>query len=197
MRIDEAHRARQQALREHVGGRLGVLLGGLPSFETSAVVAYVNAAYPTVAGGQQAAAATSAGYAEIRARASRRRARRPIDVASALTRSGVLVTPKSPSLVSPVLRAMGVAAGGSTFVEALAAAASYAYALSSTDLQAAANVGLDEGADASGARIAGYAKELAPDACEWCQGFDGEVFETAGDVPFHERDACSVAPVFE
>lgn len=200
-RLDEQHRARQHALRVSVGDRLGAMLSRLAlegDHVQAELEAYAAGAYLTVAGGQRASASTSAGYAELRARARRRTRRaRALNVEGALERSGVLVTPASSSLVAPVLRAMSLSSSGSTLVDAVTAAASYAYALSSNDLQAASSVGLDEGASASGSRLVGFTRELAPGCCEWCASLDGEVFDTAGEVPFHDRDACSVAPVFE
>lgn len=197
-RLGETHRVRQLALREELARRLGVLLGRVVDTSDTDVAGYIAAAHPLVEGGQRAAASFSAAYGEAGARrASRSSRRRPLDVAGALGRSGVLVTPSSPSIAAPVLRAMHLSATGTPLVAAVAQAASYAYGLSSNDLQAASSVGMQEGVEASGSRILGYSKDTAPGCCEWCGSWEGEVFDTADAVPFHARDTCSVAPVYQ
>jgi hypothetical protein len=189
--LDQRHRRRQAELAQRVAARLGLYVGNLETLDETELAAYGAAAYPVVAGGQARAASLAAGYGVALAR------RRPeaIDVSGALEASGVLVAPDSRSLVAPVLRARLLVSEGQSKAAALAAAASYAHALSSNDLQAAQRVGLDEGVSAVGARVAGYQKELSPDACEWCQLTAERTYSSADSVPFHDRDACSVAPV--
>ena len=192
--LDRSHRARQLVLRQQTGNQLGRLLASLPSFDQAGVEAYHEPALVAVTAGQRAAATTAAGYAGLRV--PRPRPRRPVDVDAALARSGLLVTPDSPSVVAPAVHGMALVSQGLTFAAALQAAQSMAYALSSMDMQSALGVGLEEGTSAAGGRITGYRKELSPDACAMCQESDGVIYESADDVPFHERDTCSVAPVY-
>ena len=86
-------------------------------------------------------------------------------------------------------------------VEELAAreaAASYAGALSSGDLQAGMRGGLGEAVRVAGKEPSGWRKSLSGDPCDWCRLVGAErVYYAADRVPFHDRDSCGVAPVYE
>ena len=79
------------------------------------------------------------------------------------------------------------------------AAGSYAGELGTGDVQAAQRGGLDEAARAGTRRIRGWRKELGPEPCEWCVTIasGGGRYHRADTVPFHARDHCGVAPVFD
>ena len=188
------YRERQVALAEAVARRLGATLGSLSSLDELELRRYVVTAYPTVAGGQVAAAEGGAGYVTAIVSRTPRARRNVVDVAGALTRSGVLVTPESRSLVAPVLRARALVAEGAEHVVALEAATAYAGSLSSLDLQAAQRVGVGEGARASEATVDGWEKDVGPDACNWCSAVAGQVYDDPEAVPFHDNDKCSVIP---
>lgn len=195
--LDRRYRDRQRALVDGVARVLGTTLLALPDLSQDSIDAYVARAYPTVAGGQNAAATNAAGYMTALVRPTTRGRRATINVGLALLRSGVLVTPDSRSLVAPMLRARRWVADGETSTKAILAAASYANALSSNDLARAQRVGLDTGAEASGAKITGWLKDPGGDACEWCQTVSGQTYSSPEDVPFHDRDRCSVIPDLE
>lgn len=170
------------------------MLGGLGDLTQADLEQYVNAAYPTVAGGQKVAADHGAGYITALVRERLRARASTVDVAGALRKSGVIVTPESRSLVAPVLRARALVAEGESLPSALKAASSYAGALSSLDLQAAQRVGLNEGARAAEVAVEGWVKETGPTACEWCIAVSGQTYGDAEAVPFHENDQCVVVP---
>jgi hypothetical protein len=195
--LDRRYRERQVALAGRVADRLGGMLGRMNTLGELELHAYVAGAYPTVAGGQQVAATGAAGY--MAALVPRREAARaaPVDVAGALARSGVLVTPESRSLVAPVLRARSLVADGAELAVAIDAATSYAGALSSLDLQAAQRVGLEESARASEAEVEGWTKDAGPSACTWCHEIAENEYADPDAVPYHENDRCSVVPVLE
>jgi hypothetical protein len=193
--VDARHRARQQAIAGVVGLRLSGLLVSLPDLSEEQLAAYVESAYPTVAGGQLAAADTAAVYARVLA--AGRKTRRPPDVPAALDKSGVLVTRETPSVVAPVLRARKLVNAGDVYSTAISIAAGYAGQLSSADLQAAMRVGVDEGAKAAGLRVGGWRKAPGGDACEWCQMIADNVYDDADAVPFHAGDRCGVEPDVE
>jgi hypothetical protein len=198
--LDAQHLARQTAIQDGVKRTLGILLGAMPDLGEPALADYVDGAYPVVAGGQHAAGDTAAGYIRViaaaRARARGRRLvpRRPTDVEAALLKAGVLVEPDSRSLVAPVLRARALVDEGELVPAAMQAAASYAGALSSNDLQAAQRVGLDEGAKSSGLEVHGWVKSLGPGACSWCSTIADNVYDDADSIPWHDGDRCGVEP---
>lgn len=194
--LDERHRDRQQKIATIVGSRLGAVLRTLRDLDEAELARYAEAAYPTVLGGQKLAADAAAGYAVALAGPSRRQGR-SVDVARALARSGVLITPDTRSLVAPVLRARKLVAEGEKHRDALATAAGYAAQLSSTDLQAAMRVGVGEGASASGLAVTGWRKGLSGDACEWCQDVADEVYDDPEMIPFHASDRCTAEPVLD
>jgi hypothetical protein len=195
--LNDRYRVRQVGIADSVAGLLDRMLVSLDELDEVALERYVTRAYPTVAGGQLAAADNAAGYVSALVRRSARARAAPLDVGVALIRSGVAVTPESRSLVAPILRARSLVAGGQALPVALNAAASYAGALSSLDLQAAQRVGLAEGARAAEVEIGGWLKETGPTACEWCIMVSGETYGAAESVPFHENDKCAVVPELE
>jgi hypothetical protein len=195
--IDRVYRERQVALAELVARRLGVTLGSLASLDELELARYVATAHPVVAGGQYAAANGGAGYVTALVSRTDRARRNVVDVAGALTRSGVLVTPESRSIVAPVLRARRLVGEGEAYPVALEAAQAYASSLSSLDLQAAQRVGVGEGARASEAAVEGWEKDVGPDACSWCAIVAGTVYDDPEAVPFHDNDKCSVIPALE
>ena len=196
--VDLRYRVRQQALRDVVGARLAALLVTiLPDpVDQDSIVRYVNAAYPVVYGGQHAVAQNAAGYAQALAAGTTvvPRARRAVDVAGALTSSGVLVTAETRSIVAPALRVMRHVAEGATHAEALVIGGGYAGQLSAGSLQAASRVGIDEGADAAGLEVEAWRSSASGDACDWCQLIAENVYDSPDKVPFHENDKCDVVP---
>lgn len=182
---------------------LALMLAAMPDLGQPALEDYVDGAFPVVAGAQQASAETAAGYVGViavgRARLAGRayRPRRLVDVATALTKSGVLVTPDSRSLVAPVLRARSLAGEGLDEPVVLAQSQEYAAELASNDVQAAQRVGLDEGAHASGLEVHGWRKAVASSACSWCRAIAGNVYNHAEQIPFHDHDRCDVEPVLD
>jgi hypothetical protein len=195
--LDERHRARQHELAGRLAQRLNFLVSTWETLSQEEVDAYHDRAYPLVAGGQRDSARLGAAYGRTLAQEAGvlPSVPGPTDIVGALVRSGVGVTPESRSLVAPPLRARALVAEGATLGEAKLAAAEYAGQLGSLDLQAAQRVGLEQGV--GGARIAGYRKQPAGGACEWCRSVAGEVYDSADAVPFHRNDACAVAPVLE
>jgi hypothetical protein len=193
--VDERHRLRQQAIQRTVAARLELALRGMTDLSEAELAAYVDLAYPTVAGGQTVAADTAASYIGVLAgpRMNGHR-RRQADVAKALLRAGVLVQPDSRTLVAPVLRARNLVAEGEETAPALRAAASYAASLASNDLQASSRVGLAEGAAAAELDVNGWTKDLSSDACTWCQQIASGSYGTPDDVPYHDNERCGVTP---
>lgn len=192
----QRHRVAQQRLTAAVQrGLMGVLLNlDEPSSERAAQV-YAAVASRVVGGAQRRSAGGAIAYVASFAPLSTRAAGPSLERALA----GKLVDVTSPVATSPLARLLARLAEGDDEPVARQAAGSYAGALASGDLQAALRGGLDEGARASGGRIVGWRKELGPDACEWCATIaeGGARFSSAEAVPFHERDTCAVAPVFE
>jgi len=201
--LDAQHLARQQAIQAGVARGLRVLLVAMPDLSQPALDAYVDGAFPVVAGGQRAAGDTGAAYMRViaaaRARARGRRLRpvRPGDVEAALLKAGVLVQPDSRSLVAPVLRARALEAEGQAMPFAIDQASSYAAALSSNDVQAAQRVGLSEGASSAGLTVHGWRKSVAGDACSWCNAIADAVYDDPEAIPFHEWDKCGVEPALD
>jgi hypothetical protein len=193
--LDERHRRRQAIVADVVASRLGSLIATMHDLSQEALVAYVEQAYPVVAGGQTVAADTAAAYS--RALAAGRRPKRPVDVAGALAKSGKLVTPDSRSLVAPILRARHLAAEGEQAASVVVTAANYAAQLSAADLQAAMRVGVDEGATASGLETQGWSKGLGPEPCEWCISIADNVYGDPDSIPYHDGDRCGVEPVLD
>ena len=190
MTAAEAHRRAQTALDLRVGDRLAKMIAALPApREQGSMDAYNRASFHLVAGGQHRAGQLALAYLARIAPFSR-----PAQLTAAL--ASILVTPESPVTRSPILRLWSALAEGSELAEAVAVAGSYAYQLSSNELQVAQRAGLEEGAHASGEEIVGWRKELSPDCCDWCVlvGED-RVYHSPDTVPFHERDSCGVTPV--
>jgi hypothetical protein len=194
--LDARHRESQQTLSGEVSLRLSGVLLGLPDLGEESLARYAASAFPLVLGGQRASAGLAASYVLAMFPAARRSGRQVVvDPGGALARSGKAVTQDSPVVVSPILRARSLLAEGARPIEAMQSASSYAEALSSGDLQAAQRVGIEEGAQATGARVVGYRKELSATACSWCRKVGGRTYRSSESVPFHQRDNCAVAPV--
>jgi hypothetical protein len=168
------------------------------------VTSYGTAALPLVQGSQRQALALAAAYATSAARVRRIErgqaagpvVTRSIDLAAAL--APVLATASSASVRSPALRLLGKLAEDVPEAEARATAAGYADQLALGDLQTAQRAGLTAGAEASGARVIGYRKQLHASACAWCQrvGSRSGRYKRADSVPFHSGDRCGVAVVY-
>ena len=189
---DQVHRRAQVRLAEVTAARLKAVLERLPDpTGQEAMDDYNRAAVPIVAGGQTRAAQVAVGYIATLAAPTR-----TPSVARAVR--GVLVDKDAPVARSPVLRLWKLVEEGSAIADAVTAAGSYAEALASNDLQAAQHAGLEEGASSAGQRIVGWMKELDPECCDWCRLVGEErVYYRADTVSSHERDKCSVRPVFE
>jgi hypothetical protein len=201
-RADTLHRTAQERLAAETARRLAALIGALPEpGEQAAMDAYAPAAARVVAGGQHKAATLGMAYV------GRLAPRAPGKAAPTAERAlaGVLVDETSPVARSPVLRMWKRLGEGVDVTEAKREAASYAEELGSNDLQVAERGGLQEAARASGRKIKGWRKVLSSSPCEWCrsvagaEGSSGQSgrYHQADSVPFHERDQCGVAPVFE
>jgi hypothetical protein len=182
--------------------RLKALIEALPEPEAQAAMdAYAPAAARVVAGGQHRSA--TLGMAYVGKIAPRAPAKTAPTVERAL--AGLLVDESSPVARSPVLRLWKRLGEGVDPAEAKREAAAYAEELGSNDLQAAERGGLQEGARASGRKVKGWRKVLSTSPCEWCRSIAGTAgssgqsgrYKQAETVPFHERDRCGVAPVFE
>jgi hypothetical protein len=195
-RADVVHRRAQLALADRVSLALANLIASLPDPESQdAIELYAPSAARIVAGGQERAARFSIAYvAQLAARSS---VKSPPTTERAL--ASVLVSSESPVARSPILRLWGLRADGEALDEATRRASSYAGELATGDLQVAQRAGLEEGARASAKNVRGWRKELSADACEWCRKIasGGGRYRSAETVPFHARDHCSVAPVFE
>jgi hypothetical protein len=193
---DRKHRRAQERLARETARRLSALIVALPDPEADdALELYGPQAARVVGGGQERSASFAIAY--VSKNAPRARGKSPASVQRALT--DVLVTEESPVARSPVLRLKSSLADGTELSIAQQEAASYAEALSSGDLQAAERGGLSEAARASGRRIHGWRKVLSSSPCEWCSRVASTTgrYKSPETVPFHERDRCGVAPVFE
>jgi hypothetical protein len=193
--LDHRHRRAQQRLAETLqAGLMGAMLA-LPEPDSDASrAAYAAFAVRLVGGAQRRSADLAIGYL---ARLSPPPVGAPASVARAL--EGVIVHPESPVATSPILRLLARLAEGDEEPDARRAAGSYAGGLGSGDVQAAERGGLSEGARAGGRRVRGWRKELGPGACGWCIEIaaGGGRYRAPETVPFHERDHCGVAPVFD
>lgn len=201
-RADHLHRTAQERLAAETSRRLAALIAAIPEpGEQAAMDAYAPAAARLVAGGQHKAA--TLGMAYVGRLAPRAPGKPPPTVERAL--ADVLVSQDSPVARSPVLRMWKRLGEGVAPEEAKREAASYAEELGSNDLQVAERGGLREAANASGRKVKGWRKVLSSNPCEWCraiagtEGSSGQLgrYHQADSVPFHERDHCGVAPVFE
>ena len=191
--LDRRHRFAQQALGERVGQALAKVIVELPDPEAQeAIERYLSRAVPLVAGGQRRAAALALAYVRKLSPPAPGKLVPTVDRAVA----GHLVTAESPVATSPILRLWGRLNEGDSLETAQAAAASYAEALATGDLQVAQRLGLEEGARAGAREVQGWSKELSGEACDWCQEIAGQVYRSADAVPFHDRDRCAVAPAF-
>jgi hypothetical protein len=188
---DRAHRLAQKRLDELTGRTLAQLLASLRNpVEQVAMDTYNVAATRVVGGAQRRSAQLSFVYVG---------ALMPQQRAPSMRRAlaGVVVTRDSPVTRSPVLRLWREVGRGVELALAVQTASAYAATLASNDLQAAQQSGLAEAGSASGQKIVGWRKELADDACEWCQMVGAErIYSSADSVPFHANDECAVAPVF-
>lgn len=172
------------------------MIGALDDPEADdAIERYAPVATRIVGGGQERSALFAIAY--VSKLAPRARSKSAPTVARAL--DGVLVTAESPVARSPVLRLKSLLSEGVEEAEARQAAASYARGLATGDLQSAERGGLQEAARASAKRVKGWRKVLSSSACPWCVKIadGGGRYKAADTVPFHARDECGVAPVFE
>lgn len=194
---DRKHRLAQERLADVTSRKLAALIFALDDPEADdAIERYAPLAARVVAGGQHRSARFSIAY--LAASAPPVTGKSPPSLTRAL--DGVLVTPESAVARSPVLRLKARLADGDELPVARQSAASYAQGLATGDLQAAERGGLDEAARASGKKVRGWRKVLSSDACPWCVTIASDEsgrYHSADSVPFHARDHCSVAPVFE
>ena len=201
--LDARHLAQQATVQLAIADALARVLALLPLGEEAPdPVAYYGAqALPLVQASQRQALTSAAGYAASAARLTRIERGRPaaaivgpLDLTAAL--APVLATPATPTVRSPALRLLGRLAEDVAEAEARSTAAGYAGQLALGDLQTAQRAGLAAGAQASGARVVGYRKELSGAACPWCRSMSRRQYHEADAVPFHAGDRCTVAPVF-
>jgi hypothetical protein len=192
--LDQAHRQAQDNLAGAVSVRLQAILLAIPDIQTQeAMEAYSSQAARLVAGGQHRSAQLALAYvARLSPPAP---GKLPPSVDRALR--GKLVDTYSPVATSPMLKVWGLMEEGEEETVARQIGASHADGLSSGDLQVAQRSGLEEGARAGRRPIRGWAKQLSGGACEWCREVAGQVFSAPDGVPFHQRDRCSVGPVFD
>lgn len=190
-RLHVRHRDAQGRLLDVVARRLELELARLQNLSDEQRDLYVARAVPLIVAGQRRAATLAAGYA--RAIAPTRDPQLPVELAV----DEVAVTAETAWVASPIIRARAELAAGAAWTAALAVAASKARGYVSGDLAVAQRHGLERGAASTGARLRGYRKVLAASACPWCRDVADGVYARASSVPFHERDACSVAPVFD
>lgn len=193
---DVAHRRAQARLADRVSLALAGLIVGLPDpTGQEALELYAPLAARVVSGGQDRSARYALAY--VAQLAPRSRTKSAPTTARAL--EGVLVTAASPVARSPILRLWQIVGDGESLEEAQRQASSYARGLATGDLQAAQRGGLTEGARASAKDVQGWRKVLSADACDWCRKIadGGGRYRSADSVPFHARDECSVAPVFD
>lgn len=188
---DRAHRLAQKRLDELTGRTLAQLLASLRNpVEQVAMDTYNVAATRVVGGAQRRSAQLSFAYV-----GALTPPKRPPSIARAL--AGVVVTRDSPVTRSPVLRLWREVGRGVELALAVQTASAYAATLASNDLQVAQQSALAEAGSASDQKIIGWRKELADDACEWCQTVGAErIYSRADTVPFHANDECAVSPVF-
>ena len=194
--LDVQHRRAQRFVAEATSSALASLIASLPDPESQeAMELYAPNAARIVSGGQDRSARFAIAY--VGKLVPRSRTKSPPTSARAL--ADVLVTTESPVARSPMLRLWGTLADGEALEEARRRASSYAEELATGDLQSATRAGLEEGARASAKRVRGWKKELSADACSWCRKIadGGGRYHSPDSVPFHARDHCSVAPVFE
>lgn len=194
--LDRRHRIAQQRLSGALQTALTGVLMTLPDPDSEqAAGVYAATAARLVGGAQHRSAGLAIAYLAGLSPPD------PNVPAASVDRAldGTLVTTASPVAHSPLLRLLARLAEGEEEALARQAAGSYAGALGTGDVQAAQRGGLQEGARAGQRRIRGWRKELSASPCPWCL----EVASTTGrykspdTVPFHERDKCGVAPVFE
>lgn len=191
---DRRHRQAQHRLAQAVSSALGAVLVSLEEPESQeAMDRYSSEALLIVGGGQRKAAGFALAYVAGLSRPSGRGL--PPSVERAL--EGKAVGSESPVVRSPVLHLWGRLAEGEELPLARQSAASYAGGLASGDLQTAERGGLEEGARAGERPLKGWSKELSAGACEWCREVARQVYRSSDSVPFHQRDRCAVAPVFD
>ena len=195
-RLHERHRLAQNRLLDATAALLDVRLRRLEDLGDEQAALYVADAVPVVARGQQRAAELAAGYVRVIATSDPERRQRPLEL------EPELVTPETPWMLSPIIRARRELAvteleGPDAWTAALGIAVAKMRGYVSGDLATAQRHGLERGADASGLRVRGYRKQLSGTACSWCRDVSQTVYALPSNVPFHERDACSVAPVLD
>jgi hypothetical protein len=191
--LDQRHRQAQIRLAGTVSARLAAILTTIPEIQSQqAMETYSGEAARLVAGGQHRSAQLALAY--VIKLSPPAPGKLPPTVDRAL--QGKLVDTYSPVATSPMLKVWGLMAEGEEEALARAAGASHADGLASGDLQVAQRSGLEEGARAGARPIKGWAKQLSGSACEWCREVAGQVFSDPDSVPFHQRDRCSVGPVF-
>jgi hypothetical protein len=191
---DRAHRRAQTRLADQLQAALAALIGALPEPRAqTAMELYNRQAVRLVGGGQRRAAQLALAYVGRLVAADPGKA--PASVGRALAE--VAIDGESPVARSPVLRLWSLIDAGERVDQAREAAGSYAGALATGDLQAAERAALAEGARAGEREPIGWTKELSGDACDWCQSVAADVYRSPDEVPFHERDRCSVAPIFD
>jgi len=193
---DRRHRAAQERLSTALEAALLAMLMRLPEPSTDAAFALYAAQASRLVGGAQRRSASYA-MAYVADLSPIGDTAQPPTLARAL--EGVAVTPESPVARSPVLRLLARLGEGDEETLARRAAGSYAGELGTGDLHAALRGGLDEAARAGDRRVRGWRKVLSPEPCPWCVTIasGGGRYHRADTVPFHARDHCSVAPVFD
>jgi hypothetical protein len=194
---DRKHRLAQERLADATSRKLSALIFALDDPEADdAIERYAPVAARVVSGGQHRSARFALAY--LATTATRAPGKSPPSVTRAL--DGVLVDESFPVARSPILRLKKRLADGDELALARQSASSYAEELATGDLQAAERGGLDEAARASGKKIRGWRKVLSSEPCDWCRTIASDTtgrYRSAETVPFHARDHCSVAPVFE
>jgi hypothetical protein len=187
------HRRAQDALTRRTGLALAGIIALLPEPETQeAMDRYHGEALRVVGGGQAQAVRFSFAYMAAVSPPSPRKP--PPTIARAL--EGIAITAESPVTSSPMLRLWKLLKENEEPELAAQLAGSYANGLASAELQLAQRGGLIEGARAGKRGLRGWTKALSGNACAWCRSVAAGTYRSPDAVPFHERDHCSVAPVF-
>jgi hypothetical protein len=193
---DRRHRLAQERLAAALEQALMLVLMRLPDPSTEQAFAlYARQAMRLVGGAQRRSATFAIAY--LTQLSPPARGAEPATVARAL--EGVAVGAESPVTRSPVLRLLARLNEGDEEPLARRAAGSYAGELGTGDVHAAMRGGLDEAARAGQRKIRGWRKDLSAEPCAWCITIaaGGGRYHRADTVPFHPRDHCGVAPVFD
>lgn len=192
LRLHEQHRLAQTRLADATALLLAARIARLEALGDEQLEQYVAGAVPVVVAGQTRSAALAAGYVRTLAPPTRER-RPPLE----LELGDIAVTAETPWLASPIIRARTELSRGGTWEQSLAVAATRARGYVYGDLAVAQRFGLERGGRSAGREPSGYRKHLAPSACAWCSAVSQTVYALPSNVPFHERDRCSVSPVFD